>query len=78
MGMGVKRHVAAALPPGMTRDPLYRWDGRYGMVGKISPPPDFDHWNIQPVASRCTDCAIPTHTVGLIVENKKFRATVFL
>jgi hypothetical protein len=47
MGMGVKRHAVAVLPPGMTRDPLY--------------PPEFDLQNIQPIASSYTDCTIPAH-----------------
>jgi hypothetical protein len=46
MGVGGQRHVPAALPPGMTRYPLYRRlgrpQGRSGRVRKISPPPGFD------------------------------------
>ena len=34
--------------------------GRSGRVRKISPPPGFDPRTVQPVASRYTDCAIPT------------------
>jgi hypothetical protein len=30
---------------------------RSGQVQKISPPPGFDPWTAQPVASRYTDCA---------------------
>jgi hypothetical protein len=36
--------------------------GRSGWVRKISPPPGFDPRTVQPVASRYTDCAIPTPT----------------
>ena len=65
MGMGSQRHVPAALPPGKTRYPLYRRlgepQGRSGWVQKISPPPGFDPRTVQPVASRYTDWAIPTH-----------------
>jgi hypothetical protein len=43
VGVGGQRHVPAALPPGMTRYPLYRRlgrpQGRSGHVLKISPPP---------------------------------------
>jgi hypothetical protein len=42
MGMGGQRHALAALPPGKTRDPVYRRlggpQGRAGRVQKISPP----------------------------------------
>ena len=54
-----QRHASAALPPGMTRYPLYRRLGglqcRFGRVLKISPPPGFDPQNPQPVASCYTD-----------------------
>jgi len=66
MEMGGQRQAPAALPPGKTRYPFYRrlggsqsWSGR---VPKPRPPPGFDHWTVQPVASRYTDCAIPAHT----------------
>jgi hypothetical protein len=43
--------------------PLYRRlggpQGRSGRVQKLSPPPGFDPWTVQPVASRYTDYAIP-------------------
>jgi hypothetical protein len=69
MGVGGQRHAPAALPPGMTRYPLYRRlgrpQGRSGRVLKISPPPGFDleprTWKL--VASRYTDhrlSSIPT------------------
>jgi len=42
MGVGGQRHAPAALPPGRTRYPLYRWlggpQGRSGQVRKISAP----------------------------------------
>ena len=61
--MGGQRHAPAALPPGKTRYPLYRRvgrsQGRSGRVRKISTPPRFDPWTVQPVASRYTDCDIP-------------------
>jgi len=64
--VGGQRHAPAALTPGETRYPLYRWlggpQGRSGRVRKISPQPGFDPRTAQPVASRYTDCAIPAHT----------------
>jgi hypothetical protein len=64
MGVGGQRHVPAALPPEMTRYPLYRRlggpQGRSWRVRKISPPQGFDPWTVQPVASRYTDWAIQT------------------
>jgi hypothetical protein len=67
MGMGGQRHAPAALPPGMTRYPLYRRlgrpQGRSGRVLKISFPPGFDPRTVQLVASRYTDYAISAHTL---------------
>jgi hypothetical protein len=66
MGVGCQRHTPAALTPGKTRYPLYRrLDGshdRSGQVRIISPPPGFDPWTFQAVASRYTDWAILAHT----------------
>jgi len=49
------------LPQGKTRYPFYRRlggpQGWSGQVWKISPPPGFDPWTIQPVGSRYTDYA---------------------
>jgi hypothetical protein len=65
MGVGGQRHAPAALPPGMTRYPLYRRldrpQGQSGQVLKISPPPGFDPRTVQLVASRNTNYAIPAH-----------------
>jgi hypothetical protein len=62
MGVGGKHHVPAAVPPEMTRYPLYRRlgrpQGRSERVLKISPPPGFDPRNVQLVASRYTDWAM--------------------
>jgi len=59
MGVGGQRHGPAALTTGKTRYPLCRMlrgtHGRYGPVPKISTPPGFDPWIVQPVASRYTD-----------------------
>jgi hypothetical protein len=63
MGVGGQRHAPAALPPEMTRYPLYkrlgRPQGRSGRVLKISPPPEFGPRTVQLVASSYTDYAIP-------------------
>jgi hypothetical protein len=40
--------------------------GQSGIVRKISPPPGFDPWTVQLVASRYTDCAITGSGRGLI------------
>jgi hypothetical protein len=65
MGVGGHRHAPAAFPPGKIRYPLYRRLGgpqsRSGRMRKRSPPPAFDPWTFQPVASRCTNWAIPAH-----------------
>jgi hypothetical protein len=65
MGVGVQRHVLAALPPGMTRYPLNdRLGGPQGQsvrVQKISPPPGFAFWTVQSIASRYTDYATLAH-----------------
>jgi hypothetical protein len=58
-GVGDQRHVPAALPPGKTRYPLYRWPGGPqgwpGRVWKISLSPGFDLRTVQPVMSRYID-----------------------
>ena len=55
-GVDGQRHAPADLPPGKTPYPLYgRLGGpqsRSGQVRKISPPPGFDPWTVQPVVSR--------------------------
>jgi hypothetical protein len=65
MRVGGQRHAPAALPPGMTRYPLYRRlgrpQGRSGRVLKILPPLGFDPRAAQLVASCYTDCAVPAH-----------------
>ena len=70
MGVGGQRHAPAALPPGMTRYPLYRrlgWpQGHSERVLKISPPPGFDPRTVQLVASRYTDYAIPAHKMVIV------------
>ena len=50
---------------GKTRYPLYRRLGRpqgqSGWVRKILPPPGFDPWTVQPIASHFTDYTILAH-----------------
>jgi len=64
-GGGGQRHAPPALRPGKIRYPLYRRQGcpqgLFGRVRKIRPIPGFDSPTVEPVASRCTDCAIPAH-----------------
>jgi hypothetical protein len=54
MGVGGQRHAPAALPQGKTWYSLFRRLGvlqdRSGRVRKISPPPGFDPWTVQPVS----------------------------
>ena len=71
MEVGGQRNAPAALPPLKTRYLLYRRLGgpqdRYGWVRKTSPPQGFDPRTVQPVASHCTDWAIPAHTFKIMV-----------
>jgi hypothetical protein len=64
MGVSGHRHAPATLPPEKAQYPLYRrlggpqgWSGR---LRKILPQPGIDPRNVQPVASRYTDWAIPS------------------
>ena len=63
----------STLPPGKTQYPLYRRlggpQGRSGQVRKISPPPEFDAWTVQPVGSRYTNYATQP-TTGIIYLDK--------
>jgi hypothetical protein len=79
--MGVQRHAAsAALPPRMIRYPLYRRLGRpqeqFRRVMKISPPPEFDPWTIQLVASRYAVYAIPAHHLN--ISGSKLSRNIFV
>jgi hypothetical protein len=61
-----------SLPPGKTRCPLYRRmggpQGRSGQVRKISPPPGFNPWTVQPVASRYTSNKVVHHKLSIMVQ----------
>jgi hypothetical protein len=79
MVVGGQRHTPAVLPAGKTRYPMYR---RLGgpqslsrRVRKISPTPGFDPQTVQPVASRCTDSAIPVHNHTLNKKNPAYHLT---
>ena len=65
MGVGGQRHALAALPQGKSRYTLYRrldgYQDQPGRFRKNAPPTGIDPWTVQPVASRYTDKAIPTH-----------------
>jgi hypothetical protein len=67
------------VPPDKTRYSLYRnlgvSQGRSERVRKISPPPEFDPRTVQPLASRCTDCAIPTHNMQIDLQEVGWRGT---
>jgi len=49
---------------------LYRildWpEGQPGQVQKISPPSRFDPWDVQPLASLCTNYAIPSLLILIV------------
>ena len=66
MRVGAQHHAPAAVPPGNTRYSFYRKlggpQGRSGRVRKFSLPLGFDPRNVQPVASRYTNWAIPATT----------------
>jgi hypothetical protein len=58
-GVDGQRHTPISLPAGNTQYQTCRRlggpPGRYGQVRKIVPPPRFDPWTVQPVASRYAD-----------------------
>ena len=64
MGMG-GCHAPAALPPEISRYPLYKRlggpQGLSGWVQQISTPQGFDPRTVKPVASDYTDWATPAH-----------------
>ena len=74
-GMGGQHHVPTALPPGKNWYLLYRRlgapHGLSGRVRKTSDPQGFYSQNVEPLASRCTDCPIPAH-VTLFMYRKLF------
>ena len=75
-GVGGQRHAPAALPPGKTQYLLHmRLSGpqaRSGRVRKVSPPPGFDPWTVQPITSRYTDWAVAVYRIAAYIYEKKF------
>jgi hypothetical protein len=67
--VGGQHHGPAALPLGKTRYPLCSRlggpQGRSGRVRKISPPPGFDPWTIQPIANHYNDWATLAPNCGI-------------
>jgi hypothetical protein len=74
MWAGGQHNAPDALPPGITRYPLYRRlggsQGRSGEMWKISSPPGFDPRTVQPVAIHYTDLAISAHILPIRNKNK--------
>ena len=75
MGVGGQRHAPAALPSGKGPGTHFMRtldgpQGRSGGMRKISPPPGFDPRNLEPLASRCTDWAIPAPVRATYSVNK--------
>ena len=75
-GEGSASRPGRSLPPGKTRYPLYRRlggsRGRSGQVQKISPPPGFYPWTVQPMASHYTDYATRPRQTGVQILTKIF------
>jgi hypothetical protein len=71
MGVGGHRLAPAALHPGKTRYPLYRWAPGAVCTGaeNLDPPPGFDPRTVEPVSSRYIDYAVPAHTPLLSQTN---------
>jgi hypothetical protein len=77
MGLSGECQALAALSP--ENDPLYRRlggpQGWSGLVQKISSPPGFDPWTIQPLASCHTDYTVlaqkTMHTLCYVSNGKK-------
>ena len=77
MRVSVQRHAPVMQ--------LWEWPGTHCIRGwvvrsvpvrKISPPPGFDLWTVQPVASRYTDSAIPAHRVSKVFYVKLWNIRV--
>jgi len=72
-GEGSVSRPSRSIPLGKTRYPLYRRLGgpqaRSGQARKISPPPGFDPWTTQLIASPYTDYATwPTYLWQLVLQ----------
>jgi hypothetical protein len=77
-GVGGQSHAAAALSPGKTRYPSYRWvgrpQGRSGRERKISPPPGFDPRLYRTRHGLCL-CHAGICIVDISLEDRKVTAT---
>ena len=73
MGVGDQCHSLATLSLVQNRYPLYKrlggLQGRAGQMLEISPQPGFEPWTVQPVASHCTDWAVPALNIMLSCMN---------
>jgi hypothetical protein len=71
---GWSTSCSGRFTPGMTRYPFYRKlggpQGRSGRVRKILPPPGFDPWTVNLVASRYTDYAILAHCLWILAKKE--------
>ena len=65
MGGGWSTPRPGCFTPGKDLLPIVWASGRFGQVRKTSLPLGFDPRTVQPVASRYTDYAIPTHECDL-------------
>jgi len=82
MGWVVNVTPRPLYAPGKTRYALYRRLGgpqsRSGHVRKTRPPLGFDPRTAQPVASRCTDLAIPAHQGNEVVCTNEGQTCVYV
>jgi hypothetical protein len=71
MGVSIQHDTPATLPPGKTWNPLYRRlggpQGQCGQVWKVLPSLGLDPRTVQPIASRYTDYAVPTHLCSEVI-----------
>jgi hypothetical protein len=69
-GRDRQSYTPAALLPGKTHNPLYRWlggpQGRSGRVGKISTAPGFEPRTVQFIASRYTTWALVANLMSMV------------
>ena len=69
-GEGSASRPGRSLPPGKTRYPSYRRlggpQGRSGQVRKISHPPGFDPWTVQPLSQSLYPLRYTAHSQVLV------------
>jgi hypothetical protein len=75
MEVGGQHHAQAAFPAGRDPVPIVQeasWaPWLLGWAWKISPPPEFHPWTVQPVANY-TEYAIPAHNDNTTKANMKY------